>query len=110
MYQSLSPKDGFRRQSVPMLLYRYLSNMKMAFETVIDTVSPSAPFALIVGHNKTILGDKEFDIDTPSLLKKIAEETGWKHKESILLQTYQRYGLHSANAVKSETLLIVEKP
>lgn len=110
LYRSLSPKDGFRRQSVPSLLYRYLSDMKKAFETVIVTMSPSAPFGLIIGHNKTSLSGKEFDIDTPSLLRKIAEETGWKHKESMLLQTYQRYGLHSANAVKAETLLIVEKP
>ena len=84
--------------------------MKMAFETVIGVMATSAPFALIVGHNKTILSGKEFDINTPSLLKIIAEETGWKHKESTPLQTYQRYGLHSTNAVKAETLLIVEKP
>lgn len=110
LHQSLSSKDGFRRQSTPMLLYRYLSDMKKTFETVIDVMATSAPFALIVGHNRTILSGKEFDIDTPSLLKTIAEEVGWKHKESTLLQTYQRYGLHSSNAVKAETLLIVEKP
>lgn len=108
--KSLSPEDGFRRQLVPALLYRYLSDMKMTFNTVLNALSPSAPFALIVGHNKTSLGSKEFDINTPALLKTIAESVGWRHKESILLQTYQRYGLHSANAVKAETLLIVEKP
>ncbi len=110
LYQSLSSDDGFRRQSVPMLLYRYLSDMKMTFETVISVMETSAPFALIVGHNRTILSGREFDINTPSLLKIIAEAAGWHHKESTLLQTYQRYGLHSTNAVKSETLLIVEKP
>jgi len=110
LHRNLSSKDGFRRQMVPSLLYRYFSDMKLVFENLLDAMLPSAPFALIIGHNKTILGNKEFDIDTPSLLRIIAEETGWKHKESILLQTYQRYGLHSANAVKAETLLIVEKP
>lgn len=108
--KSLSSEDGFRRQSVPTLLYRYLSDMKSTFETVIGVMATSAPYAMIVGHNKTILSGKEFDINTPLLLKTIAEATGWSFKENILLQTYQRYGLHSTNAVKAETLLILEKP
>lgn len=110
LHLSLSSKDGFRRQAVPALLYRYLSDMKNTFKTVFTVLSSSAPFALIVGHNRTKLSDKEFSIDTPALLKVIAEEVGWRHKESMILQTYQRYGLHSANSVQAETLLILEKP
>jgi hypothetical protein len=62
-------------------------------------MKPGAPFALIVGHNHTVLSSIRRDIDTPSHLKGLAVSVGWKIEEAVELQTYQRYGLHSANAV-----------
>ena len=101
--------DGFRRQAVPSLMYRYFSDMKDVFRNIHRLVKSGAPFALVVGHNQTTLGGKIFNIDTPELLKEVAVSCGWQHEESIPLQTYQRYGLHSANSVKAETLLILRK-
>jgi site-specific DNA-methyltransferase (cytosine-N4-specific) len=69
-----------------------------------------APFALIIGHNRTTLSGKVFDIDTPRLLRIVAESCDWTHDESLPLQTYQRYGIHSDNAIRAETLLILRKP
>lgn len=108
--KAVSKADGFRRQSVPSLLYRYLSDMQDVFKSLLILMRPSAPFALIVGHNRTTLGGKAFDIDTPALLRGVAKECGWQYEESIPLQTYQRYGAHMANAVRAETLLVVRKP
>lgn len=104
---ALSSEDGFRRRSVPVLLYRYFSSMADAFRSVRARVHKNAPFALIVGGNHTILGGKRFDIDTPQHLAEIAETCGWSHQESIALQTYQRYGYHMKNAVNSEALVIL---
>jgi site-specific DNA-methyltransferase (cytosine-N4-specific) len=108
--KAVSSKDGFRRKSVPMLMYRYLSDMRDVFKSTLGVMQASAPFALIVGHNRTNLDGKDFDIDTPALLREVALECGWLHEDSIPLQTYQRYGSHMANAVQAETLLIVRKP
>ncbi len=108
--KAISSNDGFRRVAVPSLLYRYLSDMQKVFYNVINIVKKGSPFALVVGHNHTILGGMRFDIDTPNLLKRIAENCGWTHHESIILQTYQRYGIHMTNAVRSEELLILRKP
>jgi site-specific DNA-methyltransferase (cytosine-N4-specific) len=109
MYKALSSNDGFRRQAVPSLLYRYLVGMRNMFTEVRSCLKPASPFALVVGHNHTILGGKRFDIDTPDLLRRIAIQCNWKHEESIPLQAYQRYSIHKNNAVAAETLLILRK-
>ena len=108
--KALTSADGFRRQAVPYLMYRYFSDMQTVFRNALTIVKRKAPFALVVGHNHTKLGNQKFDINTPALLKEIAVNCGWEHQESIPLQTYHRYSIHSANAVKTETLLILKKP
>jgi hypothetical protein len=104
---ALSSTDGFRRQAVPLLLYRYFAAMQEAFRSIRHSMMEGAPFALIVGGNHTVLGGKRFDIDTPHHLSRLATTVGWKHDESIPLQTYQRYGYHMKNAVASESMVIL---
>lgn len=106
----LNGSDGFRRQAVPMLLYRYFVSMMSIFRSTLNQVKPNAPFALIVGHNHTILGGKRFDINTPLHLVSLAKFSGWKHNSTIELQTYKRFGYHQKNAVNSESLIILNGP
>nr|ABM69265.1 M2.BmrI [Priestia megaterium] len=110
LQNSLSETDGFRRQAVPLLLYRYLADMQSMFRNLLPYFKSNAPYALIVGHNHTTLGGKRFDIDTPRFLVEIAIHVGWIHEDSMELQTYQRYGINHKNAVKNETLIILRKP
>jgi SAM-dependent methyltransferase len=107
LQRALSDRDGFRRQAVPLLLYRYFAGMAQVFRALRPLTKDNAPFALIVGHNHTILGGKRFDIDTPAHLAAIAQSCGWAYQETIPLQTYQRYGYHMENAVNDEGLVIV---
>lgn len=104
---ALTERDGFRRQAVPLLLYRYFAGMARVFRALRPLMKEDAPFALIVGRNHTILGGRRFDIDTPAHLAAIARGCGWTHDETIPLQTYQRYGYHMENAVNGEGLVIV---
>ncbi|MEI7828054.1 MAG: DNA methylase, partial [Euryarchaeota archaeon] len=104
---ALADTDGFRRQAVPLLLYRYFVDMANMFKRVRSCMNDGAPFALIVGSNHTVLGGKRFDITTPRHLVEIACFCGWTHEETVPLQTYQRYGYHMSNAVNSESLVIV---
>ena len=108
LQSALAEGDGFRRQMVPSLLYRYFSGMAGAFSAVSRLVKPGAPFGLIVGGNHTVLGGNRFEIDTPGHLANIATYFGWRHVESIPLQTYKRYGLHSNNATNTESLVILQ--
>ncbi|MHB1528610.1 MAG: DNA methyltransferase [Acidiferrobacteraceae bacterium] len=104
---ALSEEDGFRRQAVPILLYRYFAGMAQVFRALRPLMKEDAPFALIVGSNHTFLGGRRFDIDTPQHLAEIAGAYGWVHEETFPLQTYQRYGYHMDNAVSHEGLVIV---
>ena len=107
MKKSLSKTDGFRKQAMPYLLYRYFTHMKRTFMNLRSIIRPNGHYAMVVGHNKTTLGDKTFRIDTPHLLGVIAKSCEWVIEEEMPLQTYKRYGLNSKNAINCETLLIL---
>lgn len=105
--RQLGSKDGFRRKAVPPLLYRYFSEMQKSFQGLRNQLKPNAPYALIVGHNHTVLNGVRRDIDTPRHLAGLAQSAGWSVEELIPLQTYQRFGYHMDNAVSSETLVLL---
>ncbi|MGO9358171.1 MAG: TRM11 family SAM-dependent methyltransferase [Xanthobacteraceae bacterium] len=105
--QAVGSQDGFRRQAVPALIYRYMADMQEGFRAGARLLREGAPYALIVGHNHTVLSGVRRDIDTPSHLVSLAQSAGWVLEEAVPLQTYPRYGLHAVNAVEAETLLIL---
>jgi tRNA G10 N-methylase Trm11 len=108
LQKAIGPTDGFRREAVPVLLYRYFDLMSQTFQSVRKCMKVGGRFALIVGHNHTQLGGKRFDIDTPTHLASLANHQGWNVEEVTALQPYQRYGLHAANAVKAEALIVLK--
>lgn len=110
LLNALSDTDGFRRQAVPMLLYRYFASMQRAFQAIRRMMHIGAPFALIVGHNHSVLGGTRYNIDTPAHLASIASNVGWTMEELVPLQTYHRYGYHMNNAIEAETLIILRNP
>ncbi len=105
---AIGDNDGFRRRAVPFLLYRYFTSMRDSFKSVRTAMTLRAPYALVVGGNHTTLGGDRFDIDTPHHLAELACSTGWDLREMHRLQTYQRYGYHVRNAVRSEALVLLE--
>lgn len=107
--KSINEMDGFRKKAVPSLLYRYFSEMKMAFSSVSNSLTSNGSFIMIVGHNRTSVGGKERIIDTPKHLVDIGYQTNFECEEIIELQTYQRYGLHASNAVNTESLIVLRK-
>lgn len=105
--KSVSKSDGFRRQAVPYLMYRYFADMRDMFITVHKLVKKDSFFALVVGSNHTTLGGTKITIDTPLHLSWIAQSCKWDVQETINLQTYQRYGYNIRNATTSESLLVL---
>ena len=103
----LAQNDGFRRQAVPKLLYKYLTDMKLMFREARSVCAPGTPFAMVIGTNSTTLGGIKHVIDTPSLLVSVALSEGWVVSERVHLDTYQRYGIHAKNAVSKEELTIL---
>lgn len=107
---ALDSRDGFRRQAVPILLYRYFAAMQGSFESILRLLRPGAPFSLIVGRNHSTIGGDRYDIDTPIHLANLASNVGWIVSDMLPLQTYRRYGYHVNNAVASEVLVVLKKP
>lgn len=105
----LQPSDGFRKQAVPVLLYRYFVDMKYMFVNTLTVTRKGGKFGLIVGKNKTTIGGTKYLIDTPQLLSLLAKDCGWNVNELFPLQTYKRYGINSKNAINSETLIVLDK-
>lgn len=106
---SLSKSDGFRRQAVPALMYRYFSSMKKAFISVHRKLKKDSYFTLIVGYNTTTLGGNKIEINTPEMLGIIGSQVNFEFTENMELQTYQRYGLHYSNSVNKESLIVLRK-
>ncbi|MEZ8482416.1 DNA methylase [Vibrio splendidus] len=109
MLDALGEGDGFRRQAMPYVVYRYFADMKLMFTNVLTMLKPDGLFGLVVGHNQTTLGGKLFLLDTPNYLKSIAEGVGWTAIENISLDVYKRYDLHKANSINTETLVVLKK-
>ena len=100
--------DGFRLQNTPALLYKYLTDMADMFREVHQLIEPGTPYALVVGQNKTTLSGRTHTINTPYLLACVAKDNGFELQESVELETYQRYDIHQANSIRTETLLILK--
>jgi len=109
LYGKLTKDDGFRKRALPSLLYRYFYDMKKAFESVQSHLKLNTHFALIVGHNHTMIGGTRTEIDTPKLLAIIGEQIGFKLQELTALEAYHRYGLNASNAVQKESLIVFKK-
>jgi site-specific DNA-methyltransferase (cytosine-N4-specific) len=107
--KAVSQDDGFRRQAVPALIYRYFSDMKGTLASLKPVLRRRARVAMVIGTNHTNLSSLRFDIDTPRFVRLIGQDLGYSVSEIIALQTYQRYGLHQKNAIQEESLIILER-
>ena len=105
----LGKSDGFRRQAVPLLLYRYLSGMKAAFSNLHRLLRTGGRMAWVVGVNQTTLGGEQITIDTPELLGRLAAQAGFAIAKPIVLQTYHRYSIHQKNSIRQESVILFQK-
>lgn len=107
LQRQLTVNDGFRKQNTPFLLYKYFADMSKMFAQVHRLLKPEARFCLVVGYNKTNIGQPQI-IDTPLLLSEEAKKQGFQVEEIVPLETYQRYGLHAKQAITGEALIILK--
>jgi len=107
--KKLKASEGFRKKALPPLLYRYFTDMGIAFKEVHRLLKKDKYFCLIVGHNHTMIGGARTDIDTPRLLSYLGKQIGFEIHEIMELEAYQRYGLNSSNAVQKESLIVFKK-
>lgn len=101
--------DGFRRLNVPALVYQYMRDMSSVLREVWRSIKPGAPFAMVVGPNRTALGGADIQIETPRLVAEIAAHCRWIVEETVPLDAYQRFDIHARNSIRVESLLILRR-
>jgi len=110
LLEGLSSTDGFRRRNGPALMYQYFEGMAQVLCNLLIHVERGGQAAFVVGPNATTLGGSTYVIDTPQLLLGVADRLGWRVEDSIPLDTYQRFDLHTRNSIRSESLLWLRAP
>ncbi len=110
IYESNAAADvGFRRKNMGALLYKYFDDMRRSMAEVQKVLKPEARFALIVGNNVTKAGDKQVEILTDRYLGLIGESLGMRLIEELHITVTTEDLAHVKNAIKNNTLLILEK-
>jgi len=107
LLNALGDGDGFRRTNMPALLSRYLVGMSRFLEKCRPCIKAGGHLAMVVGKNETNIGGRQWKIDTPGFLAEIAEYAGYTVVDVLPLDAYQRYGLHAANSIREESLVLL---
>lgn len=98
---------GFRRRNLPVLLARYFLSINKVLVETTKMLSKEGEAFWIVGRNKTKIGKKVWEINTPKWIEKIAKSNGLR-AELTELETYQRYGIHYSNSIRTESLISIK--
>ena len=100
-------RDGFRRQNTPAVVYRYFAGMTRIMSIAAKYLNKDGTLAFIIGPNRTSIGGTTFRIDTPQLLAATGRHIGLVEHAMHKLDAYSRYDVHSRNAIREETLLLM---
>lgn len=100
---------GFRRKNMGALLYKYFDDMRRSMAEICRILRPGARFALIVGNNVTNAGGEEVEILTDRYLELIGESLGMHLVEEFHITVTTEDLAHVKNAIRENTLLVLEK-
>ena len=100
-------RDGFRRQNVAAVVYRYFAGMLDVMHSLKYYLKKGGGLAFVLGPSRTSLNDSKFVIDTPTLVAEIGEQVGLNLVEVHTLDTYSRYDVHSRNSIREEKLIVM---
>lgn len=100
---------GFRRQNVPALLARYFNDMDLVINNLYRLLKKDGLAWIVIGNNKTSIGDKEFIIDSVSLLKDIAMHNGFSLYDEIDITVTRENRKNIKNAITKNGVLCFKK-
>jgi len=101
---------GFRRRNLPALLAKYFFDMRDVMTGMHLALKPKRFANVVVGNNHTIAGGIRVDIQTPSLLRQVAQAVGFVATESLSMDMLISRDIFRKNAVSSEEILLLYKP
>lgn len=90
---------GFRKQNIPSLLIRYFSDMNQVMNNLYRVLKKDGLAWIVLGNNKTSIGDEDFLIDSVSLLRDIALSIGFKLYDEINISVTRENMKHIRNSI-----------
>lgn len=90
---------GFRKQNTPALLIRYFNDMNLIMNNLFRVLKKGSLAWIVLGNNKTSVGDEEFLIDSVSLLKDIAIANGFQLYDEINISVTRENMKHIRNSI-----------
>ncbi len=107
---NIKADSGFRKRNMAALLYKYFVDMQATFTQVKDALEPGGRYIVVIGNSATSIGEDVYEIRTDDWLTEIAITQGFRHCESLPMTDQAGYMRHSKNMVKSETIIVLQKP
>ena len=101
---------GFRRRNLSAILSKYFFDIRETIQQIYALLRPGGKAFLVVGNNRTTAGGKPVEIKTADHLDKMAEDLGYRMKDSLSMEMLVSRDIFRKNAVPSEQILRLEKP
>ena len=102
-------KVGFRRRNTAALLCKYFLDMRDALREMRRALKPGGQAALVVGDNFTVAGGTRMEIPTARFINLAAAQNGFRLRRTISTAPPTAYNIYSRNAVRSESVSILQK-
>ena len=100
---------GFRRKNLSALLSNYFFDMKEVLQGMNSALRPDRMAFVVVGNNHTIAGGHRVEIETATLLQKIAESVGFRAEAPIPMEMLTSRDIFRRNTLASEAILCLRK-
>ena len=99
---------GFRRKNTAALLFQYFYDMHIGIGQTAQVLKKNKYAFFVVGNNNTTAGSKKINIPTDDFIGLIAENNNFKLIEKISMSVHKSYMIHSKNAIKTESILVLQ--
>ena len=105
-----SKEAGFRKQNMPALMNRFLSDMDSVLREIFRVCKHGAEAMIVIGDSRMTIDDKEIRIPTTELIESIAIARGFKTNGHISISVTTENLIHLKNAIKENAVLRFQKP
>ncbi|WP_175898665.1 DNA methyltransferase [Burkholderia vietnamiensis] len=106
---SKSDDAGFRKQNMPALIHRFLSDMQAVFVQLHRLCKVGAEAMVVIGDSRMTVDEKEVRIPSTDLVEDIAEACGFRRMGRIDISVTTENLVHIKNAITENVVLRLRK-
>lgn len=104
-----SASAGFRKQNMPALIHRFLSDMDDVFANLFKVCRSGAEAMVVIGDSKMTVDEQDLRIPTTDFVEAIAVGCGFEAMERLDISVTTENLLHIKNAITENVVLRLRK-